>query len=116
MGPIEYIVTGTDVASGSATNNDTVVVTLNENPTVVVMWTSTICLGESFTFEGAGADIYEWNMGVLDGVPFTPAAAGPLTITVTGTDATTGCTNTDAVDVIVYNNPTVTAQHPHQHS
>ncbi len=109
LGPIEYIVTGTDVASG-CTNNDTVVVTLNENPTVVAnVDVPTICLGESFTFEGAGADIYEWDMGVLDGVPFTPAAAGPLTITVTGTDATTGCTNTDAVDVIVYNNPTVTA-------
>lgn len=49
------------------------------------------------TLIGAGADIYTWNNGVIDGEAFTPPV-GTTTYTVTGTD-TNGCTDTDDVSV-----------------
>lgn len=59
-----------------------------------------ICLGETVTFTGDGADTYEWDMGVEDGVDFEPLTIGTETYTVTGTDEF-GCENTASVDLIV---------------
>jgi hypothetical protein len=67
-----------------------------------------VCLGESVIFTGSGADTYSWDMGVTDGVAFEPGV-GAATYTVTGTDAVTGCENTDEIEVIVNDLPTVVA-------
>lgn len=67
-----------------------------------------ICLGETVTFVGEGADSYDWDMGVEDGVPFTPEV-GTATYTVTGTDEVSGCTNTSTIDVTVNDLPVVEA-------
>lgn len=67
-----------------------------------------ICFGESIIFSGGGALTYTWDMGVSDGVSYTPAAIGTETYTVLGTDAN-GCENTASVDVNVLESPTVTA-------
>jgi len=67
-----------------------------------------ICFGESVTFNGSGALSYSWDMGVTDGVVFTPPALGTETYVVTGTDAN-GCVNTDSIAVTVLDSPTVTA-------
>ena len=67
-----------------------------------------ICLGESVILSGSGADTYSWDMGVTDGVAFEPGV-GTEIYTVTGTDAGTGCENTDEIEVIVNDLPAVVA-------
>lgn len=109
VGTDTYTVTGTDAAT-TCTNTATVDVTVHALPAVTaIVDDPDICLGESAIFTGGGADTYSWDMGVTDGVAFTPGAAGTDTYTVTGTDAITGCENTATVDLTVYDLPTVTA-------
>ena len=104
-----YTVTGTVTATGCE-NTATVNVTVNDTPAVVATATpDEICLGESVLFTGAGADTYVWDMGVLDGVPFTPIAAGAFTFTVTGTITATGCQGTHSTLITVFDAPIVTA-------
>lgn len=66
-----------------------------------------LCIGESLTLNGSGADSYSWDMGVVDGVAFEPGL-GTTTYTVIGTDER-GCQNTDDIDIDVFDLPTVTA-------
>ena len=74
---------------------------MNPNPTVTATSSSTeICLGESVTLTGGGADIYTWDMGVTNGIPFTIGTVGTYSYTVTGTSAA-GCSNTASVSVSV---------------
>lgn len=64
---------------------------------------STICAGSISTLSATGASTYDWMPGLLSGAPMvTPSST--QTYTVTGTDATTTCSNTSTVEVIV--NPT----------
>ena len=78
-------------------------------PTVVASVDETeVCLGESVIFTGSGADTYSWDMGVTDGAAFEPGV-GTEVYTVTGTDAITGCENTDEIEVVVNDLPTVVA-------
>ncbi|MFT5821855.1 MAG: gliding motility-associated-like protein [Crocinitomix sp.] len=108
-GTVTYTVTGTDFATG-CTNTAAVDVTVFDLPPVVATVSEIeICLGESVTFNGEGAEDYVWDLGVTDGVAFTPGVAGTLTYTVIGTIGATGCENTASIDVIVNDLPTVTA-------
>jgi len=108
-GTITYTLTGTITATGCE-NTETVDVTMHELPTVTAAVDfDEICLGDEVVFTGGGADTYVWDMGVTDGVAFTPPAIGTETYTVTGTDATTGCENTATIDVTANDAPTVTA-------
>jgi len=57
--------------------------------------------GSNIALSGNGtADIYSWNNGVSDGIPFNPPI-GVSTYIVIGTDIATGCTNSDTVEVNV---------------
>lgn len=106
IGTATYTLTGT---TGICENTATIDVTVNVLPVVTASTDFTeICLGESVVFTGGGAATYLWDMGVTDGVAFTPAAFGTVTYTVVGTDAA-GCENTASVDVTVNDAPTVTA-------
>ena len=108
LGTTTYTVTGTNAATGCQ-STASVDVTVTDNPTVTATATpDEICLGESITFTGGGADTYAWTGGVTDGAPFTPAATGTFTFDVTGTLAS-GCENTASVDITVHDLPTVTA-------
>lgn len=100
-GLVTYTVTGTTLAAGCE-NTATVDVMVNDIPIVTAsVDDDEICLGESIIFSGGGADTYVWDMGVVDGVAFTPMAVGVETYTVTGTDAVSGCENTASIDVEV---------------
>ncbi len=100
-----YSVTGTD--ANGCTNTDDVSIFVNNLPTVsAVASDSTICIGQSITFNGQGAVTYAWDNNVTDGTAISPNANG--TYSVTGTDAN-GCTNTDDVSIDVNNLPTVSA-------
>ncbi len=69
---------------------------------------SEICLGESYTLTGSGADEFYWGGGITDGAPITPAAAGTYTHLLTGVSPS-GCFGTDAVSVVVHPTPIVSA-------
>ncbi len=93
-GTATYTITPTfGTCVGTPTN---VVITVNPAPTVSAGPDQSICPGQQVTLTGSGtAATYTWNNGVVDGQPFTPAAAG--TYTVTGT--LNGCTATDQMTV-----------------
>lgn len=109
-GTVTYTVTGTNFATGCE-NTASVDVTVYDLPPVVATATEIeLCLGESVTFNGEGADDYVWDVvGVDDGVAYTPVTTGTVTYTVTGTIGATGCENTSSIDVTVHEIPTVTA-------
>jgi gliding motility-associated-like protein len=56
-----------------------------------------VCKGENVILAASGADTYNWNNGISDGVAFSPPL-GTTTYTVSGTDGN-GCTDTDEVVV-----------------
>jgi hypothetical protein len=103
VGTITYIVTGT---TGSCSNTDQVIVTVNAIPAVNAGADQVICDGISVTLTGSGATSYTWDNGITDGTPFTQAI-GAVTYTVTGTS--TGCSNTDQVMVTVNASPIASA-------
>ncbi len=100
-----YTVTGTD--ANGCTNSDDVAIVVNNLPTVsAVASDSSICVGQSITFNGQGATTYAWDNSVTNGTSIFPNTSG--TYTVTGTDAN-GCVNSDDVAIVVNNLPTVSA-------
>ncbi len=99
------------VDDGFNTANDDITIIVNPLPNVTAAYSpnDTLCFGEQLTLTGTGnADTYTWNNGVSDNVAFTPSI-GNTTYIVTGEITTTGCTNTDTVDIIVNPVPNVTA-------
>jgi hypothetical protein len=102
---LTYTVTGTD--GNGCEDTDQITVTVNNLPNVSANATDVLlCTGEQTTLSGSGADSYEWNHSVSNGVVFTPAST--QTYTVTGTDGN-GCENTDQITVVVNILPTVIA-------
>ena len=94
-----YTVTGTD--ENGCQNTASIEVFVNGLPEVEgTVDADEICFGGEVTFNGAGAETYAWDLGVVDGEVYTPDASGTTTYTVTGTDEN-GCSNTATVDVTV---------------
>jgi len=95
-----YTLTGTVPCPDDAAN---FVITVNGLPAIVGISdpaSGEVCTGMA-TLTGSGAGIsgtYTWDMGVVDGVAFTPPV-GATTYTVTGTDVN-GCTNIATVDIV----------------
>lgn len=100
-----YTVTGTD--TNGCENTDQVVVTVNPLPTVEAGANQTLCGAGQVTLTATGAEVYSWNNGVMNGMPFT-APVGTNVYMVTGIDAL-GCANTDVVTVTVNAVPVATA-------
>jgi hypothetical protein len=104
---LTYTVTGTLAATG-CTNSATKLITVNNLPIVTANTTnSIICMGNTVTLSGGGANTYTWTNGVTNGIVFSPTTS--LTYTVTGTTTSTGCKNTATKLITVNNLPTVTA-------
>jgi hypothetical protein len=101
-----YTVTGTNTTTG-CTNTDQVSVTVNALPVVNGGLDQTVCAGTSVTLSASGADSYNWTNGITDNVSFVPTST--VNYTVTGTNTSTGCTNTDQVAVTVNALPIVNA-------
>ena len=88
------------VTDDNGTDDTTMTITVNPNPTVNAGTDQIVCEGSPVTLSGSGATSYSWDNGVNDGVAFTPVST--TTYTVTGTDGN-GCQNTDVVTVTVNN-------------
>ncbi|MFN6943621.1 MAG: T9SS type A sorting domain-containing protein [Cytophagaceae bacterium] len=99
-----YTVTGTDENGCSAT--DKVLVTMHELPNVSAGEDLAVCEGEEIKLEGAGAEFYEWDPAIEDGVSFV--ATETTVYTVTGTNEN-GCSGSDELTVTVHENPEVSA-------
>lgn len=91
-----YIVTGTD--TNGCINNDTITVTVNPLPVVSAGPDMDLCLGIQHTLSGTGAQTYNWDNNVTNGVPFIPENT---IYTVIGTDAN-GCVGTDEMKVTIH--------------
>jgi hypothetical protein len=100
-----YTVTATNTASGCTASDQVLVTVNNALPTVNAGNDQTVCAGTSVTLSGSGANTYAWSNNISNGVAFTPVSTA--TYTVTGTNTTTGCTNTDQVVVNVNPIPNV---------
>jgi hypothetical protein len=100
----DYVVTGTD--ANGCVNSDTITVTANALPAVNGGDNIEQCGDQSITLTATGATAYAWSGGVENGTAFN-APFGTSVYIVTGVDAF-GCSNTDAVTVSIYANPTAT--------
>jgi gliding motility-associated-like protein len=105
-----YSLVGTSTAGCTSTNTAIETVTVNALPTLTANASNTsICLGNTLTLSGAGANTYTWTSAsgtVANATAFTPTVSD--TYTVAGTDLN-NCQNTTTVSVIVNQVPTVTA-------
>lgn len=101
VGTTVYTVTAT---LDGCVSNDQVSVTVNPLPIVDAGVNQVICEGEEVTLTADnpnGANL-NWDNGVIDGTPFTPAVG---TVSYTVTADLNGCISTDQVDVTVTPNP-----------
>ncbi|MDX1446260.1 gliding motility-associated C-terminal domain-containing protein [Lishizhenia sp.] len=75
-------------------------ITVNNLPNVVANTTAdAVCEGDPVTLFGAGATIYNWDLGVTDNQSFVPQVSNMYHLTGTDDD---GCVNYDSVFVEVY--------------
>ncbi len=105
VGTILYTVIGTD--ANGCQNSDQVSVIVHPLPNVNAGADQQVCEGTMITLSGAGAQVYLWDNGVVDGVPFLQGV-GTVVYTVIGTDVN-GCVNSDQVEVRVNPLPMVDA-------
>lgn len=96
-----YTVTGT--GAGNCTTTDDVFVTVNPIPAVNAGSDVVVCEGSTVVLTATGADTYNWDNNVQQGIGFIPTV-GSLTYTVTGT-TNAGCSSTDQLQVTVNANP-----------
>ncbi|MES2567060.1 MAG: gliding motility-associated C-terminal domain-containing protein [Bacteroidota bacterium] len=101
-----YTVTGTN--GFGCTDMQTVALTVNNNPTITAISSSTsICVGETTTLTASGADSYLWDIGATTPI-ISVNPVSPTTYTVTGTDAN-NCSSTETISIGVNALPVVTA-------
>ncbi|WP_066759213.1 gliding motility-associated C-terminal domain-containing protein [Crocinitomix algicola] len=100
IGETTYVVIGTDTESGCV-NTDTIDVLVHPLPTVTATADDyEVCFGDEVTLNGGGAETYVWDMGVTNGLPFTPGPIGFLTFNVVGTSEF-GCSSEADVTIEV---------------
>jgi gliding motility-associated-like protein len=107
LGTTTYSVIGTSFVG--CENTASIDISVHPNPEVVAMASDTVvCQGDEIIFTGAGADIFEWDFGVIDGEVFVAGVPGIITYTVVGT-SDFGCEGTASIDIIVNPKPAVIA-------
>ncbi|MEE3145157.1 MAG: PKD-like domain-containing protein [Bacteroidota bacterium] len=104
---ITYTVIGTDANLCQNTDDITVTYLLDIPPVVDAGPDQAICFTDSVTLIASGdAILYQWNNGVIDGVPFSPVATNSYVLIGT---AANGCLEADTVEVVVNPLPVITA-------
>ncbi|MBM3164207.1 MAG: T9SS type A sorting domain-containing protein [Bacteroidetes bacterium] len=97
-----YIVTGTD--ANGCINYDTVTVNVLPLPNVNAGQDFGICIGNGATLTATGANSYQWNNNVLNGVTFFPNTTTTYTVIGTGGN---GCSAQDSITVTVNTTPSI---------
>lgn len=108
-GTVNYVVTGTN--ANGCTNTDTVRITINTPPVLIVNGAATICEGASANLSVSGATSYTWSPAAsLSCTNCTNPVATPLTTTIyTVVGSNNGCNDTAQVTVTVKPKPIVNA-------
>ena len=81
-------------------------------PTLSIAGNTAICSGESLTLTASGAQTYQWNNGISNGVAFSPAASTTYTVTgtnlgiVNGLGTQNSCSSTLSATTTINQNPT----------
>ncbi len=88
---------------GGCTGTANADVIVNPLPIVNAGNDQTVCAEEQVTLNATGAQSYNWNNNVVNGVPFIPSA-GNSTYVVTGTDSN-GCSSSDTLTVSILPSP-----------
>jgi hypothetical protein len=101
---VTYTLTGT--SQNGCLGSDQVLVTVNPLPSVNAGPDQTICKGDSIVLTGSGANNYQWDNTVVDGIPYYPTSTAVYNLI--GTD-NNNCTGTDQV-IITVNNPSFSYQ------
>jgi len=100
-----YTVTG---VNGECKSNQYVTINVASLPGISISGPTSVCAGSSVTLYGNGADVYQWTGGPnTPGYQVFPKGSG-VTYIVTGTDLSTGCSNTSSTFVMVNTLPSVT--------
>lgn len=83
---------------------------VNTKPNVqIITGASNICVGDQITLNANGANSYQWDNGVQNNIPFSPAQT--TTYTVVGTN-TFGCTDTASITIDVFEYPNLDLLNP----
>ena len=97
-------------------NMDTTTVVVLELPELTFTTDNEICIGDSVVIEVAGADHYTWaadpSLNITSGSVVVANPVVNTTYYVTGIIDSTGCTNTDSIQIIVNPLPVVEAGPP----
>ncbi len=100
-----YTVTVTDFIGDTAV--DSVIVTINPNPTAYAGVDTSVCQSNSIDLTATGGTSYLWSTGGATAtITVSPTYDSTFTVTVTNSF---GCTDTDDVIVTIYPNPTAYA-------
>ncbi|MDI1356533.1 MAG: T9SS type A sorting domain-containing protein [bacterium] len=101
-----YTVTGT--ATTGCSNTAVRSISVNALPAVAAAATSTVlCAGKPSTLTASGANTYVWSTGpATSSIVVTPTTS--TLYTVTGTSATTGCSNTAVLSLSINALPSIT--------
>lgn len=107
-----FYVSGTDV--NNCTNSDSVFITVDALPNVNAGVDFNVCDGDDAQLNATGADTYQWDFHptFITATNIANPVATPITLTtftVTGTNTTTGCENTDDVTVGINPLPVIDA-------
>lgn len=106
LAPLTYTLTITD-GNGCQTM-DSLVVSIDSVPVIMVDSNFSICLGDSAVLNASGASTYDWDNGIGSGAMVTVVPLVTTTYTVTGRDGNF-CEDTATVTVAVDALPMVTA-------
>lgn len=104
-----YTVTGTNTST-NCSNTATATVTINPLPNVTLTPSATtVCTPNNITLNVSGdADTYTWSGITASGTSATLSEVGNYSVTVTGTNTSTGCSNTANQTVAIKQTPDVT--------
>ena len=104
-----YTVTGTNTST-NCSNTATATVTINPLPNVTLTPSATtVCTPNNITLNVSGdADTYTWSGITASGTSATLSEVGNYSVTVTGTNNTTGCSKTASQTVTIKQTPDVT--------
>jgi gliding motility-associated-like protein len=105
-GAITLTLTTDDPSGPCPFVSDQVVITVNPLPNVDAGLDQEICTGSSISLTGNGANSYDWDNTIINGVSFIPTASATYTLIGTSLE---NCTNTDQVVVTVNPLPNIDA-------
>jgi gliding motility-associated-like protein len=105
-----YTITG---ANGICTNTTTATVSVTSTPTLVV-YSSTICPGQTATLTASGAASFTWSPGNITGSTYTISPLSNTVVSVIGADGTCSSSATATITIgtgisVSVNNPTICA-------